>query len=378
MAAKRTQSSAKARPAAAVARVRASIVKGNACRSHADRCTNKRGIIGTRVGTSGEHQTDISDPNVSGQAARFAELLEPVREGLPVDGLAKQLALLRGVAHGLMNHWELWIAGRRHRIVEMEAYVHGFDHKDPYVHCDDGQRHGGCWYFHKQGNSFKGGSFKGLDLACGGGGGRGSGPDGSVRGGLLLRSVMEVPESGGKGGELIEGPCLVVDRILRLCEQPSIAAFVAGRSTAELGALSTKGLSLKLAPFAWSDHVWEAPRVGLVLREDESKTHSSGRPVDFVGRPYRFSVLPCRLGKFRAGFVAAAHVAARGGVDKSSVAVDFRKGLGLSRSDDYVAATEKGMREGCPDRFINRKIATQQDLCELYGACSTMVSIAAC
>ena len=61
----------------------------------------------------------------------------------------------------------------------------------------------GKWYFHKKGGTYKSGSFKGMDLACGD-------KESNVFAGLLLRAIIDSSE------KLIEGPCLVVDKILEL------------------------------------------------------------------------------------------------------------------------------------------------------------------
>ena len=61
----------------------------------------------------------------------------------------------------------------------------------------------GNWYFHKKGGTYKSGSFKGMDLACGD-------KESNVFAGLLLRAIIDSSE------KLIEGPCLVVDKILEL------------------------------------------------------------------------------------------------------------------------------------------------------------------
>jgi len=61
----------------------------------------------------------------------------------------------------------------------------------------------GVWYFHRKGGTYKSGSFKGMDLACGD-------KAGNVFAGLLLRAVIDPLD------KLIEGPCLVVDKILEL------------------------------------------------------------------------------------------------------------------------------------------------------------------
>lgn len=148
---------------------------------------------------------------------------------------AAQLNLLRDTAEALLNRWDLWIGGQRHCLVEIEAYVHGPTHQDPYTHGDEGQNCCGVWYFHRHGGSFKAGSFKGLDLACGDGA-RG------VHAGLLIRSVAPLEGSPpALAAPVTEGPCLVVDRILALNGKKSIADFVAGRAAKELPAEAAQG-----------------------------------------------------------------------------------------------------------------------------------------
>lgn len=299
----------------------------------------------------------VAAPAVAALAGSLAALLEPLRRGLALGGSptrAEQEAAARRVCEVLLNEWDLWIAAQPHVICEVEVYVHGPSHADPYTHGDEGQRSCGVWYFHRKGGTFKSGTFKGLDLAVG------DGPAG-VAGGLLLRAVR--PLEGGTAGAVTEGSCLVVDRILKLCDKLSIAALVEGRSAAELSAESTIGLHLRPAERKRTDAVWAAPRVGLVPRRaEDGKTHSDGRPEDFVARPYRFSSAPRLLSKFRSGFAAAAHL---GGMPSDEIA----KGLALPKVSEYLEATAKGAREGKPDRFADRKISGQAELCELFGAC---------
>jgi hypothetical protein len=304
-----------------------------------------------------EARADVPMENVAEDVGELQEALraalDPIRHGLTADREA-QISSLHEVASDLMCRWDLWIGEHCHRILELEAYVHSPMHADPYTHGDEGQRSCGVWYFHRQGTTFKSGSFKGLDLACG---------DSATRtsAGLLIRSVIEEQASGTP--ELTEGPCLVVDRILRLCGQPSIQAFVAGRTAAELPASTTGGLCLRPSAVPRADRVWTAPRVGLVLRsEQEAKTHSTGRPVDFVVRPYRFSTAPWLLRKFRAGFVATDHV-----LDPVNAA-DRLPLLKLPNGREYRESVEVGRAAGNPERFVDKKIATQTELCELVGA----------
>jgi hypothetical protein len=54
----------------------------------------------------------------------------------------------------------------------------------------------------KNNMSFKGGSYKGMDLTFG--------KKGVVHGGILIRSIMDMQSK-----EYIEGPCNTLDRILK-------------------------------------------------------------------------------------------------------------------------------------------------------------------
>ena len=52
-------------------------------------------------------------------------------------------------------------------LCEIEFYLHGDDHPDPFVHRDPMQRSFGRWYFHRVGENYRGGTFKGLDITFG-------------------------------------------------------------------------------------------------------------------------------------------------------------------------------------------------------------------
>ncbi len=95
-------------------------------------------------------------------------------------------------------------------MAEVEFYLKDADHPEPFAHAHPVQRDWGRWYFHRNGSSFRGGSFKGLDLALG---------DGTATVGVLLRSVV-TPD-----GELIDGPSRLVDRLLALTDSPTVPAL---------------------------------------------------------------------------------------------------------------------------------------------------------
>eukprot|EP00842_Homolaphlyctis_polyrhiza_P003978 jgi/Hompol1/4581/HPOL_003730-RA len=77
-------------------------------------------------------------------------------------------------------------ATRRFKLVEVELYLHhAVHHPDVFAHRHPEQLQYGRWYFHKLGNSFRGGTWKGLDLALG----RPSPESGDTHCGVLIRSI---------------------------------------------------------------------------------------------------------------------------------------------------------------------------------------------
>ena len=147
-----------------------------------------------------------------------------------------------GIANRLMNQMRLQVAVRgevsRFRICEVEFYLHCAGHTDTFSHRDELQRaSSGQWYFHRQnGKSYKGGTYKGLDITFG--------SKGEAFGGVLIRSIEEedvaktvgkktINAKGkqqlklGKGSNtFVEGPCRVVDRLLLAAQVSSIQELV--------------------------------------------------------------------------------------------------------------------------------------------------------
>lgn len=104
------------------------------------------------------------------------------------------------------------------RLLELEMYCHHPVFPDPYVHCSEDQNHSCQWYFHKANQTYKGGSYKGLDITMGG---KCSMSGDSMYGGLLIRTIMDL-----RSGAVITGPSLCVDEILKTCNSESIVQLV--------------------------------------------------------------------------------------------------------------------------------------------------------
>ena len=187
------------------------------------------------------------------------------------------------IATHLLGACRLSVAGVLHRLVEIELYFDGEQHRDPFAHRHPEQARPGHWYFHRIGESFRGGSFKGVDLTCG---------DGDACGGILIRS-LEQPD-----GRLVVGPSLCVDHLLVTTGTSSIAtltAAIAGRSVFD------RGSPLHLVDDDARDvTIFRTARVGLSL-----KRHNDALAVDRLSRPYRFLTEPRRVTKGRAELIAA-------------------------------------------------------------------------
>ena len=174
----------------------------------------------------------------------------------------------------LLTGCRLAIAGQPYRIVEIEFYYFSADHPDPFCHRHPDQQRFGSWYFHRQGSSYRNGTFKGLDIALG---------NVTTFGGILLRSV-ETPE-----GKIVDGPCLVVEEILRRTERPTIGDFV--RSNPGIDAWDRRGL-ISLIPAPVEDRpIWQSRRIGLTDRRDPHRSYRD--------RMYRYLTEPRLIRKGR-------------------------------------------------------------------------------
>ncbi|KXS19038.1 hypothetical protein M427DRAFT_181607 [Gonapodya prolifera JEL478] len=235
------------------------------------------------------------------------------------------------------------------RLAELEFYLHREpDHPDPFSHRHPDQRSRGRWYFHKLGGSYRGGTWKGLDITFGGRqGSTESGSDGSdgaggtkeedgndTFGGLLIRALepygtLVVPKESGESDavipgstptftpssalqSLIEGPSLCVDHLLGVLDSPSIKHFVDERlgggspptivtSTAAplclLPASLFESFSVSIPPVAT---LYTSPRVGLTLPPSKLNTDELLQlRARYLKAPYRFLLRPAQAKKGR-------------------------------------------------------------------------------
>ncbi|MEZ4339764.1 MAG: hypothetical protein R3B82_24350 [Sandaracinaceae bacterium] len=237
------------------------------------------------------------------------------------------------VARRLVLDLELVVGGEALRVEEAEAYFHGPGHEDPFAHRHPVQSTPGRWYFHRAGaGTYRGGSFKGLDLTFG--------PEGTF-GGVLVRTVS-------RRGALVSGPSRVVDLLLALAGVDRVAALDDGRD-----ALDPRGaLHLRRAPR--DEAVLRTARVGLTL-----KRHVAGdeRPRWLLVRD-RF-LAETRIPKGRVHAVVALHQA---GLDPAAV----RQATGSTAVERYLARYAQGLAGGGFEAFAGRALS-DADYAELHG-----------
>lgn len=271
----------------------------------------------------------------------LTEALVPL---LPTDATAEaeHAAAFARIAALLLGEVTLRIAGVAHRIAEIEFYWTSAVHPDPFTHLDPIQRERGRWYFHRQGGTYKGGTYKGLDVAVGA-------P--AIHGGILLRAIEAIED-----GARIEGSCAVVDRILALTGEASVAALAGAFDPAiDPPAGASSPLFLELRRPGEAREVVTSPRVGLTLKRGADPLRRR-----YLGRPYRFLIDPASVRKGRQNLVIGLHQAGR-----APAAIAALTGVSPRHVERYVAAFEAGRAD---DPATYQRSLSGDELCRLLGA----------
>lgn len=254
---------------------------------------------------------------------------------------ADYLPAFRRIADLLLNRTTWRIGQVPHRIVEIELYWDGAGHLDTFTHGDPLQREFGRWYFHRQGGEYRGGTYKGLDLAIG---------RDDVAAGILIRGAAAL------SGPTLDGPCTCVDHLLATTGHASVRALAesfdravdppaGGGSPLYLEPADDRGLAIA-----------EGPRVGLTLKRGVLAERAR-----FLARPYRFLSEPAKIKKGRLHAVIGLH---RQGLAADQIAA--RTGSTVAQVGKYLAQYEAGRAQD-PRDFV--KDLGADDTCRLLGAC---------
>ena len=241
----------------------------------------------------------------------------------------------------LMNRCDFVVAGERYRFAELEVYYSGGTHSDLFAHRDPVQLEDGRWYFHRTRGEYRGGSFKGLDVALG---------DGTSYFGILIRTVVR-PD-----GTLLDGPCVMVDHLLAQTKTASVAALDGLINQRKIWDPSSP-LHIVEADTPRTASVFTCSRVGLSLKKAKGKPDAP----KFVGRAYRFLTEPLAISKGRPHLILALH---RAGHDTDSI--HAITGVAKKTIDRYIADFKLGAQVGDFETYIGKDLGTA-DLCKLLG-----------
>jgi len=165
------------------------------------------------------------------------------------------------MADFLLNDVILVANGIKMRFLELEFYFTSEIHNDPFTHRDTIQQSHAIWYFHKMGSNYKGGSYKGLDIAIG--------VSEKEVGGILIRT-LEVVDT----GDIICGPSLCVDHIINSCKAKDIKDLVENLLKNDISVEYKDGSILYLTTQSLSTRreVHRSSRVGLhMTKKDAAK-----------------------------------------------------------------------------------------------------------
>jgi hypothetical protein len=240
----------------------------------------------------------------------------------------------REMARIIINNTSLSINNKLYRFCELEFYLNEKNHPDPFVHCNNDQKTEKRWYFHKQNNkSYKGGTYKGLDITFG------YQFRNHTYGGILIRSIKDTEN-------FIEGPCNVVNTILSNCNYKSIIELVSDEKFSSDITNNTSLLHLKLHKYP-IETIYNGPRVGLTLKKySRDKCH-------YIMRNYRFLIHPHKIKKYKHTLSLNLFI------NNNNEYKHFRN------HKKYIEFFNKGKKMSY-ENFKDKKLTTS-DICMLYG-----------
>jgi hypothetical protein len=245
------------------------------------------------------------------------------------------------IADLLLRRTVLDVAGQAHELCEIEFYLHGEEHADPFTHGQAIQRSTGRWYFHRSGESYRGGTYKGLDITFGP-------PD--VFGGILIRSLL-TPD-----GELINGSSLCVEHLLARTGHVDVASLAGVVGDLNVDAPDS---SLRLRPVAErAVTIYYTARVGLTLK----RVAEHPEMLEYILRPYRALTRPRKIAKGRVHLIIALHQAG-----ETPAAIEALTGAPKRTVTQTIAAYQRG-RELESSESLHGKSLSASDLCLLHGA----------
>jgi hypothetical protein len=245
------------------------------------------------------------------------------------------------IADRLLRRTILDVAGEPHELCEIEFYLHGEAHPDPFTHGQAIQRSSGRWYFHRSGESYRGGTYKGLDITFG--------PP-EVFGGILIRSLL-TPD-----GALINGSSLCVEHLLARTGHERVASLAEAVADHSVDAPDSP---LRLRTIAERPvTIYYTARVGLTLK----RVAEHPEMLDYILRPYRALTRPRGIAKGRVHLIIALHQAG-----ETAAAIEALTATPKRTVKQYLEAYERGRALGTTESLHGKSLSAT-DLCLLHGA----------
>lgn len=184
------------------------------------------------------------------------------------------------LAKYLLFDTHIVVNNNNYRMLEIELYICNDIHYDIFTHCHKEQKNMLTWYFHQMSDkehSYKGGTYKGVDITCGYHNGYG---------GILIRSIMDE-----ENGNVIEGPCKVVNEILDKTVNDNIRTLVVDKLQNVLSCTSNDSLKLEEKHYEETD-MYKATRIGLSLKGNNIEEKNK-----WFGSNYRFVIFKEKIKK---------------------------------------------------------------------------------
>lgn len=254
----------------------------------------------------------------------------------------------------LLNHIKLVVGDKNYRLVEVELYLYSSNHKDIFTHRDIDQSIKYKFYFHKKGKTYKSGTYKGLDITFGN--------NTKSYGGALIRSIQDISTN-----KIIEGPCNVVNCILKIFNHDDISELVTyllktnkqnEQDTVNCYKSHKKSkLYLKYSDLNEKD-VYSGPRVGLTLKNSNNKLKN-----EYIMANYRYTTIPNKLKKFKSGLVLNLY-ANNKAIDDIESITGCKKYIIKRYIDNYNKGKDKSFSD-----YYNKNLKVN-DLCELQCVCN--------
>ncbi|CAG8591508.1 11392_t:CDS:1 [Funneliformis caledonium] len=294
------------------------------------------------------------------------------------------------IANFLLYHTRFHLPTERtFKFLEIEFYLNDAtnDHNDPYSHGHEQQLTCGEWYFHHVGkNGYRGGSRKGIDITFGS-------VDRKIYGGILIRAIQDELTN-----EVIEGPSLIVDKILETCgvnQQGGIREMVEIVWKGKSGVLRDTDNSTGVvyltqinedltddevfgrdkkrlrystgltSPYFKqksrkkssdtrlernnnaSEKMYTSPRVGITLSNEMPSTNLR---LQYLLKPYRYFTLPHLLKKGKAQLVIGMYDHFKEINKVADVA-----NISRFQVEKYIHEMTNGLKEGNLEEFIGKK-----------------------